>query len=361
MASWGGASGARPPVVEFFRRHWDAQTELAGMKYVPQPSIPGVNVDVVGAYAEYSRILGDRWLLEAGARFDAAWSQADEAKASTGLAFAYLGTRELSQRDLLPSGKLRLAWRPGTGVQLAVGLGHTARVPEASERFFSLKRMGTDWVGDPGLRPSQNSGSDLSIAWRRSRFSLRASIFASLVHDFITVRDVDKRNEVAGIANARARTWANVDATLVGSEASAALTITNKLFLSGEWSFVRGSQEPRPEDGISSSALPEMPPFRGRAGLRFDDGFLFAAIDAVVVARQDRVNSDLNEKETPGYSVGNAAVGGRRGGLALTLGVQNIFDRRYAAHLSYQRDPFRTGVPVNDPGRTFYVNASARF
>jgi hypothetical protein len=28
-------------------------------------------------------------------------------------------------------------------------VGHTARVAEANERFFALRRMGTDWVGNP--------------------------------------------------------------------------------------------------------------------------------------------------------------------------------------------------------------------
>ena len=45
----------------------------------------------------------------------------------------------------------------------------------------------------------------------------------------------------------------------------------------------------------------------------------------------------------------------RRGQLALTVGGQNLFDRTYAPHLSYQRDPFRSGVRVFDPGRTLYL------
>jgi iron complex outermembrane receptor protein len=39
----------------------------------------------------------------------------------------------------------------------------------------------------------------------------------------------------------------------------------------------------------------------------------------------------------------------------------NLLDRTYAPHLSYQRDPFRTGARVLDPGRSLYANASVRF
>jgi len=363
--TWGGKLGGRigrtTCGIELYHRYWDARTELARMQYAAQPSIPGVRVDIVGAWADWSRILGDRVLVEAGARFDAGWSVADESKARTDLAYAYFATRELSRRDLLPSGKLRVSWRPVTGFELALGIGHTARVPEASERYFSLRRVGTDWVGDPSLRPSRNSGVDASIAWRRPRFSLRGSVFASRVSDHITVREAERLEAVPGVANARARTWANVDATLVGGEASGSLVLTSRLFLSGELSWVRGSQKPRPEQGIFSHALPEMPPLRARLGLRYDDGRLFAALDGLASSRQDRVNADLNEEPTPGWAIANAAVGLRQGPLALTLGATNLFDRTCTPHLSYQRDPFRTGVRVLDPGRTLYVNASGRF
>lgn len=42
---------------------------------------------------------------------------------------------------------------PDPGFQLALAVGHAARVPEASERYFSLARLGTDWVGNPTRDP----------------------------------------------------------------------------------------------------------------------------------------------------------------------------------------------------------------
>jgi iron complex outermembrane receptor protein len=363
--TWGGKLGGRigrtTAGVEFYRRYWDAETSLRGLGYVPQPSIPGVNVDVLGVYAEYSRIIGDRVLVEAGARYDVARSAADEEKADTDLAWAYLQDRSLSARDRLPSGKLRVAWRPRDRFELSMSVGHTARVPEPSERYFSLRRMGSDWVGDPGLRPSRNTGGELAVAWRGSRTTLRGSVFASRVDDFISVRDGDRIHDVPGIKNSRARVWTNVDATLVGGEASFSVSASKHVFLSGDLSVVRGSQEPRPEDDVLSGSLPEMPPVRATLGIRYDDSRAFGALDLVASGRQDRVNTDLGEEPTPGYAIVNAAVGYRRGVVSVTLGATNVFDRFYSPHLSYQRDPFRTGVRVYDPGRNLYVNASFRF
>jgi iron complex outermembrane receptor protein len=133
------------------------------------------------------------------------------------------------------------------------------------------------------------------------------------------------------------------------------------VFVSGDLSFVRGSQQPRPEKNILSRELPEMPPLRAKLGIRYDDSRHFAALDLVASGRQDRVNADLNEEPTPGYGVVNTAAGYRRGHVALTLGATNLLDRAYVPHLSYQRDPFRTGVRVLDPGRSVYANLSCRF
>ena len=57
----------------------------------------------------------------------------------------------------------------------------------------------------------------------------------------------------------------------------------------------------------------------------------------------------------------NATAGFRQGRLRLTAGVANVFDRLYVDHLSYQRDPFRSGVRVPEPGRSLFANASFRF
>lgn len=47
--------------------------------------------------------------------------------------------------------------------------------------------------------------------------------------------------------------------------------------------------------------------------------------------------------------------------MPVPVGVANLFDRLYTEHLSYQRDPFRSGVRVAEPGRAVFLNMSARF
>ncbi|MFZ5787572.1 MAG: TonB-dependent receptor, partial [Acidobacteriota bacterium] len=148
--------------VEGVRRTWLAETSMAGAGYTAQSAVPDVTTTTAGAYAEGAVSLTARWRLETGARFDWARSEADPERANTNLYYAYKDTRLTEASDAFPSAKLRAVYSAGSGVELSAGVGHTVRVPDAQERFFALRRMGTDWVGNPSLGPVRNTGVNLS-------------------------------------------------------------------------------------------------------------------------------------------------------------------------------------------------------
>jgi iron complex outermembrane receptor protein len=347
--------------VEASRRWWNTSTALAGAGYVPQASIPAATIDAYGAFAEHTRAVHPRVTLEVGGRLDVARSESEAGTAANALYFAYHGVRATRTSDLLPAGKVRVSWQPATSLAVTAGLGHTARVAEGNERFFALRRMGSDWVGNPQLAPARNTGADVSLAWRRPGVTASADLFANWIDGFVTVYDQVRVNTVPGVMNTKARSYANVDATLTGAELRAEITPVARVFVTADVAVLRGSQEARPEIGIESTRLPEMPPVVSHLRLRFDDGRLFAAAEATWAADQDRVNTDLQESTTPGYGVLDVRAGVRHRGLTATLGVANVLGRTYAEHLSYYRDPFRLGVRVNEPGRSVFVNVAARF
>jgi iron complex outermembrane receptor protein len=347
--------------VEGYERRWDATNEMAGSGYAPQAMVPDVSVRVGGAFAEYTRALGGGVALSGGARLDAARSEADPGRANVVLYEAYQGTRSLTAADTLPAAKVRLAWRRGAW-EIAGGVGHAARAPEATERYLALKRMGTDWVGNPDLAPSRSTGLDVAAGFTRAGVRLDLGLYASRVSDYITVYDQARRASLPGVMNAMARSFANVDATLSGAELGFSLPIVlGRVFVSGDLSYVRGRQDGDAARGIASGPLAEMPPLRGRLAARYDDGRIFGSVEGLFAADQDRVDASLNEARTPGWGVMNAAAGLRQGRLRVTVGLTNVFDRLYVEHLSYQRDPFRSGVRVPEPGRSLFANASFRF
>ncbi len=345
--------------VEAGRRRWDASTAMAGMSYKEQPTIPDVTTDTVGLFAEGSRDLGSGLLFTAGARLDRVSAEANASIANTDLYYTYYGTRTTSVRHTLPGGKLRLGWATPSGFALAATLGHTERVGEANELFIALRRKGHDWVGYPELKPARNTGVDVTASWEGGGVRLTGGLFASRIANFI---DVVARDRLAsGMGNADARSWANVNATMHGMEATAVVPLASRLFLSGDVAWVRGTKTLAPEVGVTDEDLTEIPPLRARLTARYDDGRLFGLVEGVFSGRQDHVDSSLDEETTAGWATANLSAGYRRGRLSFTLGVSNLFDRYYTEHLSYQRDAFRSGVRVAEPGRAVFLNASARF
>jgi iron complex outermembrane receptor protein len=137
--------------------------------------------------------------------------------------------------------------------------------------------------------------------------------------------------------------------------------LTRTLLWLGGISYARGTKDPEPGYRILERNLAEMPPLKSRAALRYETKYLFAEVEGVVTNAQGRVDTDLKEQKTPGYAVMNAKVGMHSGKINLATGIDNVLDRFYYEHFSYQRDPFRLGIKVPEPGRSVFISASYSF
>jgi len=348
---------------EAYKRNWNAVTFLRVLGF-EQSSIPDVDTENFGIYGEYKRNLSDKLRLVAGLRLDTTKTQADSSKANTNLYYDYKDTRSTSKRDTYPSGNIQLFYELQKGTELFVGLGHSVRVPDAQERYFALIRppaIRSDWVGNPELKPSRNTELDLGIKYSTDRTLIKATAFYSYVQDYITVHNQSKVNDVSGTLNNQARSYENVDAQFFGGEVDLRLSLTQGLFLFGGMSYVQARKETKPEKNIRSSRVAEIPPLKTRLALRYDRGMYFGEVETILSATQSRVDRDLKEEKTSGYGVVNVKVGGNFRGFTLSAGIDNVLDKKYFEHLSYQRDPFRSDFKVPEPGRTFYVNVSYTF
>jgi len=346
---------------EAYRRSWDTSTLMAGMGYAPQFSIPDVNIDTVGLFVEHTRGLGAKTSLDVGGRLDRIRSTADPQKANTALFTAYHGTSATSRTDVLPAGRVKLTHRATSALQVTAGLGHNARVAEGNERYFALRRMGTDWVGNPGLAPARNTGLDGGFTFDGRAGSLAANGFVNWIDDYVAVYNAPRLAMVPGVMNASARSYTNVDARLGGFELTGSMSVRRHVTFSGDVSYTRGTFDRVALPGATGNNLAEMPPLRAQARLRFDNGRAFGELGGLLSAAQHRVDTSLGEAETPSYGLLNLHGGLRAGRFAVSVGVANLLDRYYVEHLSYQRDPFRSGVRVAEPGRNLFTNASWRF
>ena len=346
---------------EAYQRFWGAFTEMVKMNYRPQFSLPDVNMTGLGFYGEYLKPLSERLTLTTGARLDQIRSEADESKANIGLYWAYHNTQLTSASDISPSGHARLDYTARPGIHLALGIGTSVQVPEPSERFFALKRKESDWVGNPLLRPSRNTGIDGTLSLEQQGSLIETTFFINWVDNFVTLYDQARLHDVPGVNNSQARTYTNTDARLWGTELNLVFPLQDHLFFSGDLSYIRGTKDPIAELGILSPNLAEIPPLRGRINLRFDYDYFFAAMEAVCSATQNRIDSDLSEETTSSYAILNVSIGVRRGRFGITAGIGNLLNRTFSEHLSYQRDPFRSGIRLTEPGRNVFVNVGLDF
>jgi iron complex outermembrane receptor protein len=267
----------------------------------------------------------------------------------------------MSATNNFPSGNARLAYKAPFGLQISGGIGHTVRVPDARERYFGLKKMGSDWVGNPELKPSRNTGLDTGISYRRQGLLLESNLYLNHINDYIAVIPQAKVNMVAGIMNSKARSYQNVNARMYGGEFLVSYLFTPQLFLSSDLSYVRGTRDEDPARGIFGSNLAEIPPIRSRTAMRYNTGSFFAEIEGIFTGAQRNVDALLEEQSTAGYGIANVKGGLNIKGASIGLGLGNIFSRKYVEYLSYQRDPFRSGARVYEPGRNFFVNLSYRY
>ena len=347
--------------LEAFRRQWDTTTQMAGGGYAPQYSIPDVKADTAGVYADYGIFVLKRLRLNLGARIDTSKSVADAAKANVGLYYAYNSARRTSATDTYPSGSARLSFQISSALEINASVGHTVRVPDARERFFALRRMGSDWVGNPDLKPSRNTGINAGFSLRRRGLFLESSLYWNRIDDFVTVVGKARVHPFPGVMNRIARSYQNIDARIYGLDTDLSVSPVSRVFLTGGLSVVRGAQTPVPAMGILSRNLAEMPPLRGRASVRYDTGKVMAEAEGVFSGAQTRIDTDLREAATPGFGVLNLKAGLNVRGYTLRVGLDNALDKNYFEYLSYQRDPFRSNVRVMEPGRNLYVSLSYRY
>ena len=193
--------------------------------------------------------------------------------------------------------------------------------------------------------------------WQASRLSVSLSAFASEVDDYILLQNGYRKGmrSTTVVRNVDARTW--------GAEADATLRVGDAWKLGGSLAWTQGDNR---SDG---TALAQMPPLEARLTLGYERAAWSAGALLRVVAAQDRyvvgqgniVGQDIGP--TGGFAILSLNAGWRpRDGLLVTAGVDNLFDRDYAEHLSRAGamvSGFTQTARVSEPGRTLWLKASA--
>jgi iron complex outermembrane receptor protein len=223
------------------------------------------------------------------------------------------------------------------------------------ERIPTMMMNTPTWVGNPDLDPVRNNQADLGVKFTGDTFYLNGSVFYSWIDDYIVMVEIDDPDGPGAGTLPPARTYQNVDASIWGGELSGQISLPFDLYMSASLSYTEG------ENRDTDAPLAEMPPLSGNLSLRFDNDTWFLEVQERFADKQDRVDKELNEEETSGWGVTDLKAGTNLNQWSIIAGVNNLFDKYYYTHLSYQRDPFRTGAKVPETGAFGYLTVMYKY
>jgi len=325
-----------------------------------------------GLYSEFQWPVREYWQATVGARCDfvhtdAAWPRPDGSLWPLRDSFA--------QDDALYAFFLRNDVNVAEHWDAHLAFGHAQRIPTLWERyadgiFLAIIQDGFSRViGDPTTDKERVWQIDIGLDATYDNVRGRVSAFQSWILDYVTFRG----NLVQSPEGARLLQAMNTPlATLTGFEAYGEMDLNRQWTAFASAAYVEG------HDITLGQYLWGIPPFEGRAGLRFHDpdGGQRWGIEggARVVATQNRLG--LIRSSTGGTAV--IPIEQRTGGFTtayirgywnigdnfnLIGGIDNVFDRNYLEHLDMRLPadaPF-PGTYALAPGFTPYVGVERTY
>ena len=334
---------------------------------LPEESLPRVEdarFRNAGVFTEVTRQLGEHNRLIGGLRADR-W-HAEDRRASvavTMMATAPNPSAGQSRDETLTSGFARfereLSSRPLTAF---AGVGHAERFPDYWE-LIAKESLGS--VSAFATRPERTTQLDAGLIRKTGRVRCSVSAFIGTVRDFILIQS--NVAKPSGATGTRMATVArNIDARTLGGEVAAEASFAQGFKADASLAFTRG------ENRTDDRPLAQIPPLESRIGLGYEGRDWSAGLLLRAVAAQERFA--VNQGNIVGQDLGRNggfAVFSLNGAwrptrvLALSAGVDNVFNRTYVEHINRSAVALPGYVPqslqVNEPGRTLWAKASVRF
>ena len=305
------------------------------------PRLPDASFEHLGIFGELEHDMGNRNRVVAGLRVD--WEKA-RAEKTTGMPPTYGGAvAGTEDKDTNTSGFAR--WEHGLNespATLFVGYGVATRSPDYWERSYVFD-----------LKQERTGQLDLGMSYRADALRWTASIFHARHDDYILITPA---------ATPKAR---NIKAVTYGGEADLTYRLAEHWQTTATIAYVRGENE------TDHKPLAQMAPLEGTLGVQYADPVWSAGATVRVVDKQDRVDvgsgtivgQDIGP--TDGFQVFSVNAGYKpRKGVQLTAGIDNLFDKTYAEHISragFAIAGFEQTTRVNEPGRFYWVKASVDF
>lgn len=344
-------------------------------------SLPDIEIERTGVYAEWTGPVAADWQAELGLRADRHDAQAGRASLGSAvpampgmLAMAFnMSDRQWDDTTL---DAVARAWRPLSDTLTArFTLARKTRAPGYVERFAWLPTPasagladGNTYVGDLALVPEEAFIAEAGLDWQDARAYARPTVFIRQIDNYIqgtpfdaTPGVIDTPVEMVSNMNGDATPlrFSNVDARLYGVDLDFGYRLDAHWRIDGVLSWVRGERRDI-DDNLYRVAPPRL-----QLAATYDAADWSASLESVLVAEQDHVSATNAEAETPGYVLVNAradwAVSDR---VSLAVGIENLLDQDYEQHLAGYNRNSASDIPTGDrlpgTGRSFGLRLHIR-
>lgn len=335
--------------------------------YQSWPRVADATIDDYGMFGEVVHTLAVKDRVIAGMRLDA-WSAKDQRTTIPGMMSSSPNPTANEQRNATnPGGFVRYEHDLANALATAyVGVGYTERAPDYWELITNESLTTKSAFHTKSEKTTQ---LDTGLNFRRGAFTASVSAFYNEVGDYILVQNnVPKSSGMGGMGGmtmSMATITRNIDTSSWGGEAGLGYTIAQNWKLDASLAYVQGRNK------TEHLPLAQQPPLEGRLGFAYATPVWTVGALTRIVAAQNRyalnqgtiIGQDLGR--TGGLSVFSLNAGWRTTNHALvTAGVDNLFDKTYAEHLSRNGGAV-TGYPVtmriNEPGRTLWIKLALNY
>ena len=308
--------------------------------------------EVYGVYIEHDRALSDAWSVELGARVNRVSTDAGPVDGAPAMMMPparqlrdAFNAAQRARAETNIDALAKLSWRLSERAGLYVGLAQKQRGPTYQERYLWLPLEasagladGQLYLGNSALDSERAMQFELGWDLATSRWQWHPRLFYYRIEDYIQGtpvsasapggRFVRMMNANTGMRRALPLRFDNVDAELYGFDMDWRCALSDTLALSGLVNVVRGRRRDL-DDSLYRIAPPNL-----SLALDYARGPWSASIQTIAYAAQNKVSATHRERTTPGYATVNLRAAWQASpALQLAIGVDNLFDRRYSAHL----------------------------
>lgn len=335
--------------------------------------------DVLGIYAQWNQLVGNVE-VEAGLRVNRVELSSGPVSASipamnpmmqmmaanTGLLADAFNDGDLEPSHTNVDAVVKIGRLLGETRSVYLEVAQKTRAPSYQEAFLWLPLQttggladGRNYVGNPALGSEVSREINLGMNWRSARAWAAPQIFFKNIEGYI--QGIPATDAVANaisvmMSGTPALEFANTDAEIYGVDLAWGYFLTDRLTVDGILSYVRGKRTDVDDN------LYRLAPLNGRVGLSYEDENWLATLEAIGYSSQDKVSGYNGESPTAGYGILNALVQWEMlPRLLMTVGVRNMLDKRYQAHVGGVNRVAGVDIPLGErlygAGRSVYLGA----